>query len=808
MSRLELLDNENKKRPDNGRDFYFEEKDDKGNVVNIFDNKEKYIQYLSDFLRAEFDRKDDEKAEQEQVIEPTEQTKAEIQWFKNRPTYDRALASMNQAMPEMKETDREWFKNRVSNDKQVDSDQIQEVVQPKLAVDVKRCSAIVEGQVNYKVAPEKAQTNVIFAEAYDGYKKANEKIVKDNVVKKSSWLSKAWAQLNKPFSGLKQAAREFGNALYVPEQVNVYKFMQVLNDRFAGQIDQYDAAMQVAVIDKFVKENRLNLTENSYNELIVRKQILVNGLRENKYAKILSADDKSDYATKKARLADLKLLADVNVNATRDQNGKALLEVNFGDNVRLANYSESLMKSGLDEIMAELRDKKLEYRGRQVKKALATAGLMIGLMFMPHGVSRSVEQKSIKPKVADKKTNVSYSKDFQPIKFIKDSVQLDAAEQELANLVSWDSVKEIAVENGIYLDSDVKEFMTVQFAGEMTHEKNRNLVLNHTNLIPGNYKTFAEFKAVCAFYDSHIDFFKGHPENVNLVTKYPELMYQANDIESLTVAAVDYLGLKQYCLEMGIDYKLLKEAVQFHKDELGQDLLKDGKKFRAIANNLKTLEKSTEVVYGDSNYEPIKNYVEPEVQEPSNVISNIENSFNNSDYSEMSETVNQVITDSNTDNNSNESLVVKEQGDHDYELCPDPVERDYDLVPDDVAYKDGGTVDETPSAEYVDGEIITGTVLNQVGFENSAIEEDVEVGVTRPNIVSENENRGDSSAMVRPTLDSGDNNDQKEQLEEEYKNSNFILEKTLEEEAEEETTRPVLPSDNQWEELDDNYDII
>lgn len=646
MSRLERLDNENRKRPDNGRDFYFEEKDNDGKVVNIFDNKEKYIQYLSDFLRAEFDRKDDEKAEQEQTLDPTKQTKAEIQWFKNRPSYDRALASMNQDMPKMEKTDREWFKNRESNHQRVAttiSNQLQENVQPKVVAEKKRRSALVEGKVNYRISPEKAQQDKIvteayvkekmakdkiFIEAYAGYKKANKSIIQDKSVKKVSWLSKAWTQLNKPFAGLKQVAREFGNALYVPEQVNVYKFMQVLNDRFAGQMDQYDAAMQVAVIDKFVTENRLSLTHNSYNELIERKQNLVKGLRENKYAKFLVTNDKPEYMAKKARLASLKLLADVNVNPTRDKNGKALLEVNFGEDKRLVNYSVSLMKTGLDEIMYELRDKKMEYRARQAKKALATAGLMIGLMFLPHdsiqGKSSDVDQSGS----VIKKSNISFNKDDQSVK--QESVQLDVAEQELAKIVDWNSIKEIALENNIYLDRDVKEFMTDRFVGEMTHELNRNLVLNHTNLVSDKYKTFAEFKAVCAFYDSHIDFFKGHPENVNLLKNNPELMSQANDIDSLTIAAVVKLGLKGYCQEMGIDYKLAKEVCEFNPE-----LLTNGAALRSALNTLDNLSK---VVYSDSDYEPVNNYVEP----VNNDI-NIQNAYNESNYSQACEQVNQTM---------------------------------------------------------------------------------------------------------------------------------------------------------------------
>jgi len=735
MSRLDQLDKNFKSAADENRqpDYYFAEKDDNGKVINVFQTKAQYIDYLGGFLRAErekiesrkqaeFASAPDESFAPESVAQPTDLMVDMASWLKKNENVGEIPAVQEDSNKDLladQFQDKFWHKiDRIADDK-IDIAQPEKIAIEPDSVLVEKIdlaepviSSIVEESIKMseesQPQPDLSDKDLILAEAYEGYRLTNEKSINAPAKRLKGWLDNLWYQLEKPFAGWKQAALELGNALYVPDKIYIYKFTQTLDRQFNDNCDQFDAALQVALISKFVEENRLKMDQRSYNELIDRKMRLVHGLDQGRYSREIIVSGSSEYDLKKARLAELGanaqrpngMLADVIVKIGRNDDDQAEVAINFGTDPQMVHLTKSLMQTGAAEVMSQWQDNKLAYQFKQAKKAWATLGLTAFMLFAPYKLSETSEQSKDQSIPMKQRSKIVSQVNYQ--KAEKNNVALDAGEKELAQLVSWDSVKEIAVANNIYLDAEVKQFMTEDFAGEMQLEAYKKLALNHTNLMSENYEYFGQFVLVCKFYDEHKEFFQGHEENLRFLRNHPDLVANAQDPNDLLLGAVKQMGLNKYCLEMGIDYKLAKECVEFNPD-----LLKDGKALRVVLNNL---DKSAFVRYSGANDKYSADTVLEEPVISQNKISSV---YDSNDYAQVCDTVNQNLTvnsvDADSGQTSNESLKsqreLNKQAEYLSDLGKVKGTAPNSTVSKKFVYEDGGLVDEV-GAEYQDAGVI------------------------------------------------------------------------------------------------------
>lgn len=318
-----------------------------------------------------------------------------------------------------------------------------------------------------------------------------------------------------PDQGLFRSFVDFADAVFVSNTNRYNRFASVIEDSTSEDSSPHELAVALATIERFWKDHGYDASEYGFTRL----------LREHKWLtkKLIEHSESGEVKNNTKKLAQVRAGFVV-------ENGRQMLKVWFEatNSEQNVEYSGRHMENQVDRVMDKYRfwrgkkKKKFSHsrfdttkpRWTDLEKMLFTATSILGL------ASAFVWASDKKPE----ENKVSWLKSKRVISAPVNVAQSHLAHSQKRVGVYWQRIVDLARERGIDVNQHVKKFMTDDFAAWMADMENESLVLNNTDLIPGNYNTFDQFKLVCAFRAMHRDYFAGNRKHKNLMIKYPDLV--------------------------------------------------------------------------------------------------------------------------------------------------------------------------------------------------------------------------------------------------------------------------------------------
>jgi len=330
---------------------------------------------------------------------------------------------------------------------------------------------------------------------------------------------------NSPDKGWRRSIIDLNDAIFRFPLARYSRFAGVIEESTDEDSSSEELAASLAAIDRFWKEYGYGGADDYGTIRLLREH---RRLTET-LIKRSSLEDKEGGRDKQ--------LAKVSAGFVRED-GREILKIGFveTDSKQCQNKSAQDMEALVEQIM----DKYRYWRGIKKRKVnhdrFDTAGSKMSEFektLLAINCVLGLGALLVTSWSNDKKmeTNVSsWPKSKSAI-----NVRVDKAGSESVGVESrqdfyWKRIVKLAREKGIDVNQYVKAAMTDKFSWEMMDSENENLLLNNTDLIPGNYETFDQFKLVCVFRSLHRQYFDTHKKYLKLMTKHPNSIWGVETI--------------------------------------------------------------------------------------------------------------------------------------------------------------------------------------------------------------------------------------------------------------------------------------